>query len=243
MALSGSKTVPFCSRKGANRFYLKWDWTATQSITANTSTVTVKLYIGSYGNGYGINSTASKSGSITIDGTSYSFTNTCGISSGGSKLLATKSKTITHTGDGTKTFAINASFNPNVTISGTTQGNVTMGSTSYTLNTIARASSITSNASWKFPDNKTITISKKNSSFTSTVRVYVGGTLIKGTWGDSILGYKYLYDEILDVKESMDDYLEFVTGIFPIIKQRETCDLEFSFQSFFNYLNRLFKFL
>ena len=59
----------------------------------------------------------------------------------------------------------------------------------------------------------------------------VGGTLIKGTWGDSILGYKYLYDEILDVKESMDDYLEFVSRLLPVIKLRETCDLEFSFQS------------
>jgi hypothetical protein len=47
----------------------------------------------------------------------------------------------------------------------------------------------------------------------------VGGTLIKGTWGDSILGYKYLYDEILDVKESMDDYLEFVSRILYMYKQ------------------------
>jgi FMN phosphatase YigB (HAD superfamily) len=68
----------------------------------------------------------------------------------------------------------------------------------------------------------------------------VGGTLIKGTWGDSILGYKYLYDEILDVKESLDDYLEFVSRMLPVIKQRETCDLEFSFQSFFNYLKDLY---
>lgn len=68
----------------------------------------------------------------------------------------------------------------------------------------------------------------------------VGGTLIKGIWNDSILGYKYLYDEILDVREGLDDYLEFVTGMFPVIKQRETCDLEFSFQSFFNYLKDVY---
>ena len=68
----------------------------------------------------------------------------------------------------------------------------------------------------------------------------VGGTLIKGIWNDSILGYKYLYDEILDVRESLDDYLEFVTGMFPVIKQRETCDLEFSFHSFFNYLKDVY---
>ena len=63
-----------------------------------------------------------------------------------------------------------------------------------------------------------------------------------GGFGQQGYGYnvKYLYDEILDVKDSMDDYLEFVTGMFPIIKQRETCDLEFSFQSFFNYLKDLY---
>lgn len=68
----------------------------------------------------------------------------------------------------------------------------------------------------------------------------VGGTLIKGTWQDSILGYTYLYDEVLDVKESLYDYLDFVKGMFYIIKERDTCDLEFNFKSFFNYLKDLY---
>ncbi|MBE6131408.1 MAG: HAD family hydrolase [Erysipelotrichaceae bacterium] len=68
----------------------------------------------------------------------------------------------------------------------------------------------------------------------------VGGTLIKGTWQDSILGYTYLYDEVLDVKESLYDYLDFVKGMFYIIKKRDTCDLEFNFKSFFNYLKDLY---
>lgn len=68
----------------------------------------------------------------------------------------------------------------------------------------------------------------------------VGGTLLKGTWDDSLLGYIYLYEEVLDVKESLDDYLEFVKGMFYIIKQRETCDLEFNFRSFFNYLKAVY---
>lgn len=68
----------------------------------------------------------------------------------------------------------------------------------------------------------------------------VGGTLLKGTWEDSILGYVYLYEEVLDVKESLDDYLEFVKGMFYVIKQRESCDLEFNFRSFFNYLKAVY---
>lgn len=69
----------------------------------------------------------------------------------------------------------------------------------------------------------------------------VGGTIIKGTWKDSILGYTYLYEEVLDVKESLNDYLEFVKGMFYIIKQRDTCDMEFNFRSFFNYLKDLYR--
>lgn len=68
----------------------------------------------------------------------------------------------------------------------------------------------------------------------------VGGTLINGPWKDSILGYTYLYEEVLDVKESLDDYLDFVKGMFYIIKQRETCDMEFNFRSFFNYLKAIY---
>lgn len=68
----------------------------------------------------------------------------------------------------------------------------------------------------------------------------VGGTLLKGTWDDCLLGYIYLYEKVLDVKESLDDYLEFVKGMFYIIKQREFCDLEFNFRSFFNYLKAVY---
>lgn len=68
----------------------------------------------------------------------------------------------------------------------------------------------------------------------------VGGTLLKGDFDDSILGYTYLYEEVLDVKETLNDYLDFVKGMFHVIKQRENCDLEFNFRSFFNYLKDLY---
>ena len=35
----------------------------------------------------------------------------------------------------------------------------------------------------------------------------VGGTLIKGTWKDSILGYAYLYEEVLDFP-FVEEYLD-----------------------------------
>ena len=68
----------------------------------------------------------------------------------------------------------------------------------------------------------------------------VGGTLSSGKWENSELGYRYLYEEILDVNESLDDFLKFIREMLYIINQRETCDLEFSFKSFFNYLKDLY---
>ena len=73
MALSGTITQGFCSRSGAYRYYLQIAWSATQNVTANTSTVTATVYLGSYGNGWNIRASASKSGYLILNGTKYSF--------------------------------------------------------------------------------------------------------------------------------------------------------------------------
>ncbi len=66
----------------------------------------------------------------------------------------------------------------------------------------------------------------------------VGGTLINGKLAYSVdLGYKYLYDHVLDVKESYEEYMKFVNDLVKIIKEREMVSLEFSFRSMFNYLS------
>ncbi len=65
----------------------------------------------------------------------------------------------------------------------------------------------------------------------------VGGTLITGELFESVNnGYKYLYDEVLDVKESYQDYMNFVSEVVQVIKEREKVSMEFSFHSLFNYL-------
>ena len=68
----------------------------------------------------------------------------------------------------------------------------------------------------------------------------VGDTLICGKWEDQLNGYIYLYEEVLDVKESVEDYLDFIKGMLPIIKERDKVSLEFNFRSFFNYLKDLY---
>lgn len=156
----------------------------SQSIENNTSTVTVKVQLVSAGSSYTINSSASKSGSLTINGTKYTFSFTAALSGSQTKTLYTKTVTIAHNADGTKTCAFSATAGINVTLGGTYYGNVTA-SGNGTFNTIARASSIssvTSSVSVTGSDAVTVAIDRKSSSFTHTV-VFTFGSHSKTTTG------------------------------------------------------------
>lgn len=179
MALSGtfSKTV----RTG---WKLQAEWSATQNISDNKTTVTMKLYWMSLGSSYIINSSTSKSGYTSVDGTKDTFTATAGLSGNQKKLLNTQTKTITHRADGTQDLDLAGQFYPNVSLSGTNPGTITI-SKSYTLNAIPRASSLSTSASWTAGNNLSLTISRASTSFTHTVKIYVNGTLIKSKTGVS----------------------------------------------------------
>ena len=100
------------------------------NVANNTSVVTVKLYY--YGNGVSWNSNG-PSGSIVIDGTSYSFSHNFTTSSS-AQLLATKSKTVTHNSNGAKTVSCSARF-----VTGVSLGTLTT-SASKALTVIPRVS-------------------------------------------------------------------------------------------------------
>ena len=68
----------------------------------------------------------------------------------------------------------------------------------------------------------------------------VGGTIVSGKWQSFMKGYEYLYNEVLNVKETYEEYIEFVSNFFDIINQRDKCDLEFNFISLLNYLVDLY---
>lgn len=104
------------------------------SIANNTSKVTAKLYF--YGNGLSW-SNYDCPGSITIAGTTYSFTHTH-TKSTSAQLLATKSKTIKHKADGSATVSVSAKFNS----VGTSAIGTLKTSASKTLTKIARMSSL-----------------------------------------------------------------------------------------------------
>lgn len=168
MALSGTFTGTT-----ANQYITpKIVWSATQSLTDNTSTVTASLY-------YGKSSVSTSTtggywyGSITIDGTKQSFTGavwTVLEPGGGDKLVATFSKTIDHNADGSRSVAISATGY----IRGTTLTDTTLSGT-ITLDTIPRASSISCTTA-NIESKAAITINRASSSFTHTV-VFNFGTL------------------------------------------------------------------
>lgn len=180
MAASG--TITESIRTG---YQLRIAWTVdSQSVANNTSTVTAKVQLVSTGSSYTINSTASKSGTLTINGTKYTFTFTAALSGSQTKTIYTKTVTVAHNADGTKTCSFSATAGINVTLSGTYYGNVTA-SGSGTFDTIARAgtiSSVTSSVAINGTNEVTVNITRTSSSFTHTV-VFSFGSYSKSTTG------------------------------------------------------------
>ena len=134
----------------------------SQSITNNTSSVTVavtaKWTYGSW------NNTGNATGSITIDGTKYNFTGVtfnAGRKTTGSQVIMTKTATVKHNTDGTKTLSCSA-----VLVSGVSSGTVTC-SGSKKLTTIPRATTPTLSSTSVFMESQvTIGLDRANSSFT-----------------------------------------------------------------------------
>ena len=178
MAASG--TITQAIRTG---YQLRITWSVgSQSVANNTSSVTAKVQLVSTGSSYTINSSASKSGSLTINGTKYTFTFTAALSGNQVKTIYTKTVTVAHNADGTKTCAFSATAGINVTLSDVYYGNVTA-SGSGTFDTIARAStisSVTSSVAINGTNAVTVNITRASSSFTHTV-VFSFGSYSKTT--------------------------------------------------------------
>ncbi len=168
MALSGSSSTSFHN----NRFNLIVEWSATQNINNNTSTVTAKLYMQSNGSGYGLVSSSNKPATIRIDGTSYNQNVNVNLSSGQKKLLMTKSKTISHLSNGNKTFSLAANINISpISIDNTSYSTISIASRNFTLDSIARASKPSLNfSSRNYGQSVTISTNRASTSFTHTVR-------------------------------------------------------------------------
>lgn len=176
MAKSGSTKVNVTPD---GYIYLLFSWTAGTPNTANNYTpVNWNLKLVSTGHNAGFNSSVAKNWSVTVDGTTKSGTNTVGLSVGGTKTLASGSKNIYHNSNGDKTFNYSFSQEFGITYSGSSIGTKT-GSGSGTLDTIPRGSVLGTIAGFTFGNAITIPITKYSSSFTDTLEILVGGTVVK----------------------------------------------------------------
>lgn len=174
MAKSGSKKINVTSN---GYIYLLFSWSAgTPNIANNYTPISWNLKLVSTGHGANISSSASKDLVIKIDGdTVFDGTVTIGLSAGGTKTLKSGTKNIYHNSDGTKSFSYSFSQEIAITYSGTYIGTKS-GSGTGTLDTIPRASTISSISGNTIGSDVTINISRKSSSFTHKVYYTFGST-------------------------------------------------------------------
>lgn len=155
---------------------LVWN-VASQDVAKNTSSVRVRVQLVSTGSSYNINSSATKNGSVTINGSTYKFTFSADLSGNQTKTIDDRTVTVAHGSDGKKTCSFSFSTAINVTLSGTYYRTVSK-SGSGTFNTIPRATvfdSITSAS--KYIDSViTYKYSPKSSAFYNKLVVKVGNS-------------------------------------------------------------------
>ena len=162
---------------------LRFSWTTTsQSITNNTSNIswTLKLISGSDGR---IDSSASKKWTVTVNGTTFSGTNTVGIANNTTITLASDTITIEHNADGTKSFSFSFSQQFSITFDGESIGTKS-GSGSATLNTIPRKSTMTA-PSGTLGIPVALTVTRKSSSFKHQIYYKCGSVSGEVTSGRS----------------------------------------------------------
>lgn len=175
MALSGAYTQIFTNNSA---FRLRIEWSATQDISGNYSTVWADLYIDSLQSWASVSDATSSACAITINGSTKTFYNTSTLSGYGSKKLGSHGVVVYHNADGTKQFTISASHNFDITWNGTYVGNVSV-SGSASLNTIPRATTPTlSNSNTVMGENITIYLPRASDAFTH----YVFHDFYGGTW-------------------------------------------------------------
>ena len=150
--------------KSFARHRLVAEWTATQDIANNQSTVTVKVFLQSVDAVGAMSAPASNAGSVKVDSTTKNFTATSQLSAYQKKQLTSQSFVVSHNADGTASFNYSVTYNINVTFAGVFYGNQTV-SGSGTLNTIPRARSIASIVGNQIGGNVTVNITRASNSF------------------------------------------------------------------------------
>ena len=196
MATEGIKKVNVVS---SGNIYLLFSWKefGEQSIANNYTPILWELQLVSAGGGANIQSTAKKDWSVTVDGKTWSGTNTIGLAAGTAKTLASGEKNIYHNTDGTKTFSYSFSQEIAITFSGSYVGTKS-GSGTGTLNTIPRAATLTAAPHFTDEENPTITYSNPAGNAVTSLKACIAnatGTVVYADYRDiSKTGTSYTFN-------------------------------------------------
>lgn len=181
MATQGSSQIVVTAY---DTLFFSWKRTSV-STEDNTSTIEWLLRLGADSNG-AISSTVQKAWSVTIDGVTYSGTNTVNIGNNATKTLASGTATIKHNTDGTKSFAFSFSQAFNITFAGSYIGTIA-GKGTATLDRINRHAQI-----------KTATDFTDEGAPSFTYTNYVGNSaemlIANISWNDNSIAYFYNRD-------------------------------------------------
>ena len=180
MASSGS----FSGSIVSGHYQLRVDWSQAQNVSANTSTITAKIYLV---NDWSLN-IYGRTSSITINGTSQNYSSDS-ISTTGTHLLGTVTQSVAHNSDGSKSIAMSCVFNIQATISGTYYSSISC-SANVTLDTIPRASSV-SMPTATMGSEVTISIDPAVDMFTHTLTYSFGSASGTITTKTSLLAVKW----------------------------------------------------
>lgn len=147
----------------------KIEWSATQSIANNTSTITAKLYYIRTNTGYTTH--GNLRGSITIDGDTTSSVKEIWITENEWEEAATAKETVSHNSDGTKSLTISATGYINNTSLDSTSISGTI-----TLDTIHRKAAIVSAPNFNDEENPTITYENPAGNSITTLQACISLT-------------------------------------------------------------------
>jgi hypothetical protein len=156
------------------RPYIEYSY--TQDIPNNQSTITASLYFVKYNASYFFFNTGGFTNNFKIDTSTSSTTETFDLRSSSVpeiELIVTRSYTVTHNSDGTRSVWIGASGNTGITALGTYD----FGST-VTLPTIPREATITNSVSFTVENDIPLTFSNP-ANYWIKCELYVNGALIK----------------------------------------------------------------
>lgn len=157
----------------SNNLNLYVEWSSTSDVNTNSSKVTVNLYVKSYS----LRGSALSGSYLSVNGNqsdwSYTF-NILNNSSIATTKAATKTVTVTHNSDGTKSIPIKANFKFNGTYGGVYIGDLSVSKT-VTLDNIPRASSLSVPPSVNVWSDLNVVITPSSGSYRHKVRFTVDG--------------------------------------------------------------------